>query len=324
MVYGVSHYPAVFKYPNCDCFYNNIIHFISIMMQRDCRIVSLGGLYFNYSKLEKGSVIAQNGFDIHNHDYMFKALECICGIQILFEQVSDRTISIQKVLCELRDGNPVGIRIDSYWIPWNAYYMKAHKNHCLALVGYSENDNMLYCWDGFLSEQMQQIDIKELAGRAEAVMYFKSGRQDNKKQKVRQMVNYGLNAGESQRKLILFAKDLAVQEIEAEDWLQYSDINLCPFFMQMLNALWQRRYFMEGIDYLNELFGAAVFRGVIEKVKESIVIWERSCNLLMKNYIVRFDKNALQKVADNMMKAALIEYQIVGKLNDILNVAERK
>lgn len=137
------------KHETYNCFFNNIIASVFQYWNKDVRLSFLDSFAI--------SLYIENGeYEINcsteNFNYV---LQEICGININRFKMNSNAELENYIKNYINNFSPIGISIDSYYLPWNINYLSQHRTHNILIIGYDSNN--YYCVDGFSSMEVEKL-----------------------------------------------------------------------------------------------------------------------------------------------------------------------
>lgn len=140
---------------------------------RDILPLYLGGFGFIYKKSKEGTLLEDtiiSAKQISDETMLFFSGLSKCSV------VFDKNNFLNELIDYLSSNLILGVFLDSYYCPWNKYYMRIHRKHCVAVIGYDLNNRVLEIYDGYLSNQIEHLEIELFKmGYIESFKYSEHG-----------------------------------------------------------------------------------------------------------------------------------------------------
>ena len=131
-------------YKTYDCYQNNILSVIRDYYKIEYRQCFWRGFDFNFQNNETDT--SPELWKPAGYNRLLKpVLLDVCGIELKewFSTAKEDWINI--LTNQLSQGNPVGICIDSYHLPWNQFYKQEYRYHFCLICGMDLSTDRIYC-----------------------------------------------------------------------------------------------------------------------------------------------------------------------------------
>ena len=127
------------KVDNLNCYDNNIIADISRFFQRDYQISLLGEFDFTYRNIDEINNLLDYNYiftgDILYVPYMLSKFVGISLEHIETREKDNLIMVIERISSYIDNELPVGVGMDSYYLPWNPQYNILHRRHYFLIIG---------------------------------------------------------------------------------------------------------------------------------------------------------------------------------------------
>lgn len=209
---------------------------------------------------------------------------------------------------------PIGIKIDSFYLPWNNLQFQMHRTHCFLVIGILNDDYI--CVDTFLSEDKVYIDKKTLIENIECFFYFKYDEKSKKEKNPRNLILFlkkymSIEHKEHIEQIKEFAQDILYIEYDADQQINYNSIEQSKLIFSIANVEWSRNNFSNALKLASKDFGTPLFDNIIPIVDEISVMWGKVKSLLIKNI---FANNYCNKASQIITKIADKENEVIELL----------
>ena len=268
---------------------------------------------FNYYFLDAFSIkyymdesLNKNGMFIVIDDLKAYILKNYYGLRLTKEIVKNRTLVEKKienaVLYKLK---PVGVQMDSFYIPWNKLQYQMHRTHCF-LITEILNDHYI-CIDTFLSENKVCITKKTLIDNIDCLLFFDYDEKLKKDTNLNSLILLIKNYIRVERKkhiekIEAFADNILSCGFETIQNADYDNIEQSSLIFCIAALEWSRNNFSKALTLAKKSFNTSLFDNIILIVDDIYVMWGTVKSLMMKNMIFNnYYKKAgqlLQKIAD--------------------------
>lgn len=236
------------------------------------------------------------------------------GFCVTKEIVENRALVEKKiedmVLYKLK---PIGILMDSFYLPWNDLQFQMHRTHCF-LITEILNDNYI-CIDTFLSENKVYIDKKTLIGNVEMLFYFNYNEKLKKEIELKDLIlflkNYmGIEHKEHVKKIEEFANDILNFKFDTIEQINHDNIERSSLIFYIANIGWSRNNFSNALKLAKNNFNTPLFDYVISIIDEICAMWGKVKSLMIKNVFI----NSYYKKASQLVQT------IADKENEVMEL----
>ncbi|GIQ69516.1 hypothetical protein XYCOK13_23400 [Xylanibacillus composti] len=188
---------------------------------------------------------------------------------------------------ELDKGFPVGLNVDSYYVPWDDKYRKEHYyTHMIVVVGVDADDQLI-CLDPYfeMTDQLLPRQELELGFRACMTLREGKGRIPNRE---RLVATFRPLIARQQEQLVSAFEPLvhALDGIDfAEETKGCEDFGGSPLYHQLSSLIFSRFNFAKSLDYMAEQYGLEPLRDFADQCRHYSNKWSTVRALLAKmNY----------------------------------------
>ena len=235
------------------------------------------------------------------------------GISITKEAAYNKGPVEQEIAGIVHRFEPIGIQIDSFYLPWNNLQFKTHRTHCFLIVEILEDGYI--CVDKFLSNNNVYIDKKTLEENIECFFYFKYDEKAKKKNTLRDIVQFLKNYmciehKEHIEQIKEFAQDVLYLENDLDQPTDYSNIEQSKLIFSIANVEWSRYHFSNALKLASQELDTPLFDDITPRVDEIYVMWGKVKSLLIKNIFANIYCN----------KASQIIKTIADKENEVIEL----
>ncbi len=272
------------KYDTYDCFQNNIIGPISEYWNV-CHLPTLwAGLDFT---------IADNQPRTFDEIWIFgynksriNLLQDFCGLSLQDYRCNGFNEFIKIVIEELEKGIPIAVTIDSYHLPWNEYYQKVSRSHCLLICGIDKKNNEFFCCDGYFNtDSMCKIDMQYLFNKHEIIMRFSRTKVNRKnlKESLVCLINVILNNNLKKSEDMKVFADCLLRCWDAGDISTMStEISISNFLFYLTQVCYNRHNFVKGLQYFYQEFQSELFILIVSDLSDVCSSWDTFKGLYIK------------------------------------------
>lgn len=316
------------KVETLNCYDNNIIADISRFFQRDYQISFLGEFDFTYRNIDKiYNLLDYN--DIFTGDILYVPYMLSKFVGISLEHIETREkdnliMFIERISSYIDTQFPVGVGMDSYYLPWNPQYNILHRRHYFLIIGLDLQENILYCLDSYLSNKIQKIPISLIYSTFDRLIFVN---------KISKEKSYSIsNIIENMKKCLLnsgkkfscdaircFSKDIMNTRFLVDQKATGHVLENSNFLFRLTDVANSRYNFLQGLIYLKEKLSLDNLDDILENTYNVYKEWNTVKQILVKGYIsgrvtesIKRASDLLKKIADNE-ENLLVELDLISK-----------
>jgi len=256
-------------------------------------------------KYYKGRTV-KSMHEIVKKDVENSTLKDYYGFCVKREIVENRALAEKKIEDIIYNKfKPVGILMDSFYLPWNTLQYQMHRTHCFLIIE-ALNDNYI-CIDTFLSKNKECIDKKTLLNNVEMLFYFNYDEKLKKENDLNDLILFvkryiSAEYKEHIAKIEEFSKDLLGLKFDAMESINHDNIEQSSLIFFIANVEWSRNNFSNALKLAKKNFTTPLFDDIIPIIDEVYVMWGNVKNLMIKNiFMQNYYKKAsslVQTIAD--------------------------
>ena len=312
----------VIKHNTYDCFQENIIAPVCHLFERDVHpaFFSLFDFYFMDNLIEENplfEVECVSPYPLIEEENEIDTLLLYSGINIHFCSFESMEECKKIILKKLKEDGVIGLSIDSFFLPWNEYYKKLHREHFLLLLGVDEN-NQYVCYDANISQSIEKIHEKDILPLIKELVFCEKKDSYSKIDNsivINMLSNRSLDDYRIKyQKMFEFANRISNYDIKQEELRRFKDINLSPLFYSIVCVGWCRKNYYDSINYLSEVYGIHLFDDIIFDMKTIVEKWKAVKHLLIKGFMKNRDGVFLKNVGNIIREISISESEIVEKI----------
>lgn len=267
------------KYNTYDCYQNNIISVLGNYFKIDYRPFFWSGFDFRFLIDRSKEYINLTGYNT----YQDQILSEQCGVKIKCINKTSLQQFKQIILKELQDSKPIGFRLNGSDLRWSN-----NRNidyHYILIIGIDLLNSCLYCCDGFLSDEIQKVDIIYIYEKVEYMLTFCISECYEKsfilsREKFIECLDHN---NKRKNDDVLYFID-SVDELFEK--MKGTDPNNNPIIFQLSRVCWSRYNFLKSLEYFYDNFGFKNSEYVIKYSNYAIESWMKLKNLFIKAIIV--------------------------------------
>jgi hypothetical protein len=262
-------------------------------------------------KYYKGGTAKSTFEDIVKKDGENNILEDYYGFCVKREIIENRTLVENKIEnIVVYEKKPIGILMDSYYLPWNNLQFQMHRTHCFLITDIL-NDNYI-CIDTYLSENKVHIDKKTLIDNAGMLFYFSYDEKIKKENGLSDLILYlksfiSIEHKEHIEKIEEFANDILKSKFDTLEHIDYDNIEQSSLIFFIANVEWSRINFSIALKLAKNDFKTSIFDDIISTIDESYIMWGKVKSLMIKNIFIKnyYEKASklVRTIADKEKKA---------------------
>lgn len=249
--------------------------------------------------------------------YKMELLDRFHGIQVNY--FDKETFSLEMAHESLAANKPMFAFIDTYCLPWHAYYKKVSATHAILINGINHSTGQLICTDPFYLMKNQNLSIEEFHEGCSTfcTIIIKDHPLYNDTDILtflrKQLTHYV--ASGSFEALAIFA-DL-IQKIDLMDEGEDGSLSLLnvPLFIQLRNIHKSKQNYAMALHYISETYNLPYLLSYSQKMNEIGNVWESARGVLMKLYIKKADvPDVLTHVSTKLKNAISQEQDLVQNM----------
>ena len=310
------------KYNNYNNFNGNIIVNVLHYWNREYLLNFLASFKFyysfytkkgtiNYSKLSK-NILNFTGEDLKMASWIRSKYLGITMKNVKYNSIDQLVNVFNNEFCK---SNPIGIGMDSYYLPWNKLYLDLHRIHFFLLTGYNPKMGLLYCIDGYLSKKVETLDILEIYNNAEKIIQIINTEECKylSKNNVIQIIFKVLFAKTdtaNRRSLKWFANDLALLKDNETCMKLIENVDKSNFIFNIGNIELARYNFASALKFIDDKYSMNIFYEVYNDIISIGKAWRNIKYILIQGGLLK-KSNCFEEVSN-------VLYEIAGKEELIL------
>lgn len=242
-----------------------------------------------------------------------KIIRNLCGLDIT-NTIAEHSKDIETIINNYikKTCCPIGIEMDSFYIPWNKFHKMVHRQHFFFILGCT-NENYI-CADNFFENERKILDKKIL--HRNIFSYF-SIKYDSEL-----IINYSINeiielikANLNKKKdshiryLRQFADEIIF--IKSREYEIFkSDIELSTLIFSLANMEWSRKNFANSLQSIGLKYKSNIFNTIDKDLMGLIIKWNNAKSLTIKSFLFN-DTVYIERVKKNLADIANIEEKII-------------
>lgn len=249
----------------------------------------------NISKLTYNETAIRCGPFIEN-----SLLKDYYGISIRRESANNQG-SVDKEIEDslLNKSEPIGVQIDSFYLPWNNLQFQMHRTHCFLITGITDNNYV--CVDTFLFNDKVYIDKKTLSDNIECFFYFQYNENFKKENDINDVISFLKNYMNIEHKEHIeqineFAQDILYLEPDTKQQINYDSIEQSKLIFSVANVEWSRNNFSNALRLVSKNFTTPLLDNIIPLVDETYIMWGKVKSLLIKNIFSNVYRNKISQI----------------------------
>jgi len=228
------------------------------------------------------------------------------GFSVAYEKVENKTFVEKKIEnITFNKLKPIGIIMDSFYIPWSNLQFQLHRMHCFLITDVLSEKYI--CMDKLLSENKVCIDKKILLDNAQFLFYFNYDKELIKYNDLNSLVAFiksyiSAEQKEHVEKLKEFANDILNMKFDTLQDINHENIEESSLIFFIANTGQSRENFLNALKLMKSDFNTSFFDNIIPLLEEIYIMWEKVKSLMIKNV---FTNNYYQKA-----------YQLIQTITD--------
>lgn len=312
------------RIPNLSCV-EQILKGMADWKKSSYELMFLEEWDFNY--LDNDADLVEK-FNLYS-ERKYELLEKYHGIKISYHKTESPEAVFTKIKESILCKQPIGIIVDSFWLPWDiTRYQKVSLLHILLVVGIDEATQELICIDAQLAAEGERLDRVHFDKACVEYTLFEF-QNVNKKLNFNNMIaDLKENVCENDHKKEMsarikrFANDFAnsnhMEEFSKNDLSPSED----PLLNNILKVSDQRNNFANALDYFDQEFGQSLFREISNDLVLASEKWRTVFGLLIKSYYAGNFNKVKDRAYERIMAIQVFENEIFEKLNSIVLTGE--
>lgn len=317
------------KVDNLNCYDNNIIADISRFFQRDYQISLLGEFDFTYRNIDEINNLLDYNYiftgDILYVPYMLSKCVGISLEHIEIREKDNLIMFIERISSYIDTEFPVGIGMDSYYLPWNPQYNILHRRHYFLIIGLDLQENIFYCLDSYLSNKIQKIPIPLVYRKFDRLILINKISKEKSysiNNIMEDIQKYLLNSGKkfSCDTIRNFSKDIMNTRFFVDQKVTGHVLENSNFLFRLTDVANSRYNFLQGLIYLKNKLNLDNLNDSLEKTYNVYKDWNILKRILVKGYIsgrvtesLKRASDLLKRIADNE-ETLLVELDLISKI----------
>ncbi len=262
------------------------------------------------SKSTHENIVNTEGYFIKNN-----ILKKYYGLYITKEIISNKDLVEKKIESSILQLKPIGVQMDSFYLPWNNLYFKMHRTHCFLIT---EITNKSYvCLDTFLTNEKVYIDKQTLIDNIEWLFYFDIDLKSKKKSNLKDLVLFlqdyiSMEQKEHIKRIEEFADDIL--KYCTMQYINHENIEQSNFIYSIANVEWSRNNFSNALKLAKTDFNTLLFDNIIILMDQIYVLWGTVKSLIIKGV---FNSNYYKKASQLVQTIAVKENEIIELILNI-------
>ena len=299
----------------------------------DNMILSAGSILLppcdmNYYFLRAFSIDFYKGGTLEPNDKLIKIdsdnsiLKDYYGFSVTSEKVENKAWAEKKIEeITLNKLKPIGIIMDSFYIPWSNLQFQLHRMHCFLITDIL-NDKYI-CIDKFLSEDTVIIDKKTLIDNVKFLLYFNYDAKLIKYNDLDSLVLFmkdyiNTEQKEHIEKLKGFANDILSMKFDTMQDINLYNIEESTLIFFIASIGWARENFLNALKLVKSNFNTSSFDHIIPILDEIYFMWRKVKSLMIKNV---FTNNYYQKASQLIQTIADKEDKVMDLIINIRSIS---
>lgn len=229
---------------------------------------------------------------------------------------------------QLRQGNPIAVFVDAYYIPWDIKYKKFHETkHMIILIGFDEQEQRFLVADPFFNHEEKPLSFELFSDAHRDVITFEPYEEhDYSKEHMIELVcsqvERYIEGGRPFEDMRLFADQLPNLQFQHEEagYFNYEDTALYENLSRMVRS---REYFAKALKYIDEYYNFPQLQPFIAELITLSVDWSSiRANFtklrLMQQRGSGMYHSTLESTANNIRKMSELEHALTDKFLKLL------
>ncbi len=274
-------------------------------------------------KYYKGGTSEPTYDEIIKNDSDNSILRDYYGFCVTNEKVGNKTLAEKKIEdITLNKLKPIGIIMDSFYIPWSNLQFQLHRMHCFLITDVI-NDKYI-CVDKFLSENKVCIDKKTLIDNVKFLFYFNYDKKIIIENDLNSLISFikeyiSVEQKEHIEKLKGFSNDILNMKFDTMQDISLDNIEESNLIFFIANVGWSRMNFLNALKLLKSNFNTSLFDNIIPIIDELYVMWGKVKSLMIKNV---FTNSYYQKASQLVQTIADKENKVMELILNIRRISD--
>lgn len=273
---------------------------------------------FRYLK-EEAEALTLGSICISNGGANKESIECHC--ELSYKIYNRGTEKDNKEIDEIIENNinastPVCIILDSYYLPWDKYFLRKHRKHFFLIIGIAGNQYI--CADPFLNIQKVLIERHTVCENCEGFVDFRVREHKNEllsEQIISSLKSYMLcNKNAHYTDIKKFASDISKMRFSDIDREKHYDLNESGLLFCLAAVNWSRIHFKSAIEYLSRKYKVDICLSIFNSLSDISGMWSKVNSFLMKSVYSDKEKFYLDKATHCLLDIAESENDIMEQI----------
>lgn len=310
----------IISVPSFTCYENNIIAPVAKMLGED--------VFVYFSTHFQIKYLRNNPDDLYHlsiySGFKNEIIKKYYGISITTISCKDMRLEdfYKSIRKEKEQGKIVGVMTDAYNCPWNRKFLrKIHMEHYFLIgkVG-DTKDSDIMCYDGFFSNDVEQIPFKQLYLLSKALILIEIDiTQKANKKSISYYLYNGLTYCKSNYINVLkeFSMDIRNLNFQKELDKCNKDIAEADVILNIIKIEKARTNYFMALNNFEKQGVAKIPEDILSLLKNDIDFWEQAKGRVIQA-LLNQRKSSLNKAADIFCKIGSTEEEICDKLSVFL------
>ena len=297
---------TTFRRPTYHC-YDCMLAAVADYYGLDIALYFSDAMHFQYRRDD----FLQRGFDSHaiwyGPPHRRDLLADFCGLKLQTHTQAPFTTSIDR---ELAAGRPVGIKLDSWHLPWNQLHHQVHRTHYVLLIEQCADGYV--CSDTFITPDMQ-VFPNALLQHAEVLYTFQPQPAPFDPDEYAQFMKTCYAQTESASLIESFASDLRqvpIKTLPDAAGMERSELLFC-----LASVVWSRHNFPQALFKAAEAAPSVYYNALAEQAMACYELWGK-----MRQYLFLA---GLRRNASHLEKCADLLGELGNKEDELLSLFRR-
>lgn len=243
--------------------------------------------------------------------YKMELLDRFHGIQVSY--FDKETFNLELAYESLVVNKPMFAFIDTYYLPWHAYYKKVSGTHAILINGINHSTGQLICTDPFYLLKNQNLSTEEFHEGCSTFCTIIIKKPPLYKDTdiltfLKQQLTHYVASG-SLEALGIFADQ--IQKIDLMDEGEDGSLSLLnvPLFIQLRNIHKSKQNYARALHYISETYNLPYLLSYSQKMTTIGNVWESVRGILMKLYIKKADVPDMLAHVSTKIKSVISQEQ---------------